>query len=182
LCLLAHRALDPPPSSSLAKERTPLLPPPPRGGARFPTLAGRLCPARAVSNCSLRSRGSRSEAAAFLAHSQTKGVSARSFVQNSGARSAVSNCSLRSRGSRSEAAAFLAHSQTKTCPLARSSRTAARDPQCLIARCAREAPMKRSVRPGWSSAPGRRPTRSCVSSRLANSAPGLDRGRWRARQ
>ena len=38
-------------------------------------------------DCSLRSRGSRFEAAAFLTHSQTKGVSARSFVQDSGARS-----------------------------------------------------------------------------------------------
>jgi hypothetical protein len=37
--LLAHRALDPPPSSSLAEERTPLLTPPPCVGARFPTLA-----------------------------------------------------------------------------------------------------------------------------------------------
>jgi hypothetical protein len=38
-------------------------------------------------DCSLRSRGSRSEAAAFLSHSQTKSVSARLFVQDSGARS-----------------------------------------------------------------------------------------------
>jgi hypothetical protein len=38
-------------------------------------------------DCSLRSRGSRFEAAAFLTHSQTKSVSARSFVQDSGARS-----------------------------------------------------------------------------------------------
>ena len=38
-------------------------------------------------DCSLRSRGSRLEAAAFLAHSQTKSMSARSFVQDSGARS-----------------------------------------------------------------------------------------------
>ena len=38
-------------------------------------------------DCSLRSRGSRWIAAAFLAHSQTKSVSARSFVQDSGARS-----------------------------------------------------------------------------------------------
>jgi hypothetical protein len=37
--LLAHRALDPPPSSSLAEERTPPLAPPPCDGARFPTLA-----------------------------------------------------------------------------------------------------------------------------------------------
>ena len=37
--LLAHRALDPPPSSSLAEERTPPLVPPPCDGARFPTLA-----------------------------------------------------------------------------------------------------------------------------------------------
>jgi hypothetical protein len=37
--LLAHRALNPPPSSSLAEERTPPLPPSPCGGARFPTLA-----------------------------------------------------------------------------------------------------------------------------------------------
>jgi hypothetical protein len=40
-----------------------------------------------VFDCSLRSRGSRLEAAAFLSHSQTKSVSARSFVQDSGARS-----------------------------------------------------------------------------------------------
>ena len=38
-----------------------------------------------MSDCSLRSRGSRFEAAAFLSHSQTKSVSARSFVQDSGA-------------------------------------------------------------------------------------------------
>src|SRR5512133_665470 len=38
-------------------------------------------------DCSLRSRGSRLVAAAFLAHSQTKSVSPRSFVQHSGARS-----------------------------------------------------------------------------------------------
>jgi hypothetical protein len=38
-------------------------------------------------DCSLRSRGSRFEAAAFLSHSQTKSVSAHSFVQDSGARS-----------------------------------------------------------------------------------------------
>jgi hypothetical protein len=31
--------VDPPPSSSLAEERTPLLAPSPCGGARFPTLA-----------------------------------------------------------------------------------------------------------------------------------------------
>ena len=37
--LLAHRAPDPPPSSSLAEERTSPLAPPPCGGARFPTLA-----------------------------------------------------------------------------------------------------------------------------------------------
>ena len=40
-----------------------------------------------MSDCSLRSRGSRFEAAAFLSHSQTKSISARSFVQDSGARS-----------------------------------------------------------------------------------------------
>ena len=40
-----------------------------------------------MSDCSLRSRGSRFEAAAFLSHSQTKSMSARSFVQDSGARS-----------------------------------------------------------------------------------------------
>jgi hypothetical protein len=38
-------------------------------------------------DCSLRSRGSRFEAAAFLSRSQTKSVSGRSFVQDSGARS-----------------------------------------------------------------------------------------------
>jgi hypothetical protein len=38
-------------------------------------------------DCSLRSRGSRFEAAAFLSHSQTKSVSARLVVQDSGARS-----------------------------------------------------------------------------------------------
>jgi len=38
LQLLAHRAFNPPPSSSLAEEGTPLAPPP-CGGARFPTLA-----------------------------------------------------------------------------------------------------------------------------------------------
>jgi hypothetical protein len=36
---LAHRALNPPPSSSLTEGRTPPLAPPPCGGARFPTLA-----------------------------------------------------------------------------------------------------------------------------------------------
>ena len=55
--------------------------------ARFPTLAAEFRAARAVFDCSLRSRGSRCEAAAFLSHSQTKSVSARSFVQDSGARS-----------------------------------------------------------------------------------------------
>ena len=40
-----------------------------------------------MSDCSLRSRGSRLEAAAFLSHSQTTSMSARSFVQDSGARS-----------------------------------------------------------------------------------------------
>jgi hypothetical protein len=44
--------------------------------------------ARALSDCSLRSRGSRFEAAAFFSHSQTRSVSARSVVQASGARSA----------------------------------------------------------------------------------------------
>jgi exodeoxyribonuclease V beta subunit len=39
--LLAHRALNPPPSSSLAAERTPPLAPPHYGGARSPTLAAR---------------------------------------------------------------------------------------------------------------------------------------------
>jgi hypothetical protein len=43
--------------------------------------------AREMFDCSLRSRGSRFEAAAFLSHSQTKSVSVRSFVQDSGARS-----------------------------------------------------------------------------------------------
>src|SRR5688572_12118380 len=38
-------------------------------------------------DCSLRSRGSHFEATAFLSHSQTKSVSARWFVQDSGARS-----------------------------------------------------------------------------------------------
>jgi hypothetical protein len=42
----------------------------------------------------LAPRGSRLEAAAFLSHSQTKSVSARSFVQDSGARS-VFDCSAR---------------------------------------------------------------------------------------
>ena len=42
---------------------------------------------RTVSDCSLRLRGPRLQAAAFLSRSQTKGVSARSFVQASGARS-----------------------------------------------------------------------------------------------
>jgi hypothetical protein len=40
-----------------------------------------------VSHGSLRSRGSRFDAAAFLTRSQTKSVSARSLVQDSGARS-----------------------------------------------------------------------------------------------
>ncbi len=35
LCLLAHRALDPSPSSSIAEEKAPPLVPPPCGGARF---------------------------------------------------------------------------------------------------------------------------------------------------
>ena len=37
--LLAHRTLNPPPSSSLAEVRTPPLAPPPCGGVRSPTLA-----------------------------------------------------------------------------------------------------------------------------------------------
>ena len=90
-------------------------------------------------DCSLRSRGSRFEAAAFLSHSQTKSVSARSFVQDSGARSwarlrsAYFVVLLRRRSQRKErlsslrlallaplaeagalvGAAFLTHSQTK---------------------------------------------------------------------
>ena len=48
-------------------------------------------------DCSLRSRGSRFEAAAFLTHSQTKSVSARSFVQDSGARSWPRGVRLRSQ-------------------------------------------------------------------------------------
>jgi exodeoxyribonuclease V beta subunit len=42
--LLAHRALNLPPSSSLAEERTPPLAPPPYGGARSPTLPARAVP------------------------------------------------------------------------------------------------------------------------------------------
>jgi hypothetical protein len=38
-----------------------------------------MCAARAMFDCSLRSRGSRFGAASFLSHSQTKSVSARSF-------------------------------------------------------------------------------------------------------
>jgi hypothetical protein len=40
----------------------------------------------------LAPHGSRLEAAAFLSHSQTKSVSARSFVQDSGARSVFDCC------------------------------------------------------------------------------------------
>src|SRR4029450_2073785 len=47
--LLAHRAVNPPPSSSLAEERTPLLTSPPYVGARFPTLLS-----SAASSCSRR--------------------------------------------------------------------------------------------------------------------------------
>jgi hypothetical protein len=67
-----------------------------------------------MSDCSLRSRGSRFEAAAFLSHSQTKSVSARSFVQDSGARSwaLCFDCSLRSLWLALLAAAFLTRSQT----------------------------------------------------------------------
>ncbi len=42
--LLAHRAVNPPSSSSLAEERTPPLAPSPYGGARFPTLAAGASP------------------------------------------------------------------------------------------------------------------------------------------
>jgi exodeoxyribonuclease V beta subunit len=42
--LLAHRALNPPSSSSLAEERTPPLASPPYCGARFPTLAAEAFP------------------------------------------------------------------------------------------------------------------------------------------
>ena len=43
--------------------------------------------AGAIFDCLLRSRGSRCATAAFLSYSQTKSVSARSFVQDSAARS-----------------------------------------------------------------------------------------------
>jgi hypothetical protein len=65
----------PPFSSSLAAEK--------RVCSLLLTAAAR----ETLFDCSLRSRGSRFEVAAFLPHSQTKSVSARSFVQDSGARS-----------------------------------------------------------------------------------------------
>ena len=43
-----NRAWSPPPSSSLAEERTPLLAPPPCGGARFSDARNRACNARAI--------------------------------------------------------------------------------------------------------------------------------------
>jgi hypothetical protein len=75
LPLAADRVGKPPTSSSLADEKcvgSLLLSTP----ARDPLF-----------DCSLRSRGSRFGAAAFLSHSQTKSASARSLVQDSGARS-----------------------------------------------------------------------------------------------
>jgi hypothetical protein len=82
-----NRAWNPPTSSSLAEERTPLLTPPQHGGARFSDARSLTLSCSRNVCCSLRSRGSRFAAAAFLSSSQTNSVSARSFVQDSGARS-----------------------------------------------------------------------------------------------
>jgi len=48
LQLLAHRAWNPPPSSSLPEERAPPLASPPCVGARLSTLAAGCAAARAV--------------------------------------------------------------------------------------------------------------------------------------
>jgi hypothetical protein len=58
-----------------------------RGGSKARATPRFLGAARAMSDGSLRSPGSRPEAAAFLSPSRTNSVSARSFVQDSGARS-----------------------------------------------------------------------------------------------
>jgi hypothetical protein len=91
-------------------------------------------------DCSLRSRGSRFGAAAFLTHSQTKSVSARSFVQDSGARDPERACDPPTSSSLAE--------EKHLCSLllstagARLPTLAANEPellaQCLIARSARE--------------------------------------------
>src|SRR5215218_8567336 len=65
--LLAHRAWNPPPSSSLAEERTPPLTPPPCVGARFPTLAAPFLGA---------ARASRVESAAVVVVRRGKNASA----------------------------------------------------------------------------------------------------------
>src|SRR5215216_5746517 len=59
----------------------------PRGVSQMDATDFFPAAARTMFDCSLRSRGSRFVATAFLSHSQTKSVSARSFVQASGARS-----------------------------------------------------------------------------------------------
>ncbi len=109
----AWRAASPPTSSSLAEGKTPLLAPPQHGGARHcrrsqlastpvprltgsrnrawnpPTsssLAEGRTPLLAPLSIARSARcGWRSQAAAFLTRSQTKSMSARSIVQDSGA-------------------------------------------------------------------------------------------------
>jgi hypothetical protein len=126
-----------------------------------PTLAVLLIwAARGVFNCSLRSRGSRCEAAAFLSHSQTKSVSARSVVQASGARSCALGIRrrrrrsqrkerLRSRGSRLRPLPSSLIRRREACLLVRSSRPAARDPgrRGIPCRLARPDPTARSQSP-----------------------------------
>jgi hypothetical protein len=92
-----------------------------------------------MSDCSLRSRGSRFEAAAFLSHSQTKSMSARSFVQDSGARSWA--LGIRRRRRRAE------EKHLRSLPLRAAARDSRRSQRvflhcsrialCLIARSAR---------------------------------------------
>src|SRR5829696_1128214 len=92
--------------------------------------------------------GSRFEAAAFLSHSQTKSMSARSFVQDSGARSWALRIGRRRRSQRkgrlcslhftllaslAEAGAREPLPSSLARRLARSSRTAARQP-CSVRR------------------------------------------------
>src|SRR5215211_8502782 len=118
-------------------------------------------------DCSLRSRGARCGAAAFLTHSQTKSVSARSFVQDSGARDPERACDPPTSSSLAE--------KKHLCSLllstagARLPTLAANEPellaQCLIARSARE---ERALEPLPSSLTHRR--KACLLVRSSRTA------------
>ena len=115
-----------------------------------------------MSDCSLRSRGSRLEAAAFLSHSQTKSMAARSLVQDSG--SAIP--------ARVESAYFVVACRGKNgsrcvsllAPLADAGAAGASlAQQCQIARSARE---DRAWKPPTSTAERDFPTLAATASPL----------------